>query len=48
MICPAKDVPPPSTGCALDPQASGGASVAALAAMGAILLAARRRRGPRP
>jgi hypothetical protein len=48
MVCPAKDVAPPSTGCALDPQAGRGAGVAALGALGAILLATRRRRGRRP
>jgi hypothetical protein len=44
MVCPVKDDPPPKQGCSIGPGAGGGAGVA-LAALGALVLAARRRRG---
>jgi hypothetical protein len=49
MICPAKDDPPPKTGCALGGGAGRGAPPASGLGLllAGVLLAARRRRGPR-
>jgi hypothetical protein len=44
MFCPVKDVAPPDSGCSFGASGRGGGG-AALAALGAFVLAARRRRG---